>query len=201
MGKIMKKSLFAILVTFMCLGGANAATIDSIVGFGANDTFIAQSSAAITVTQLNGVVSTTTSADDETLSTTDTSGTAFEHDYFFNAVADTFFAISATIENTLTGALAIFDVEVYLNNFGNLIASGSVVPVAANLSGLTLGFNMVAGNNYAVRLLGDVGNSVDPDYTLQVSVVPVPAAIWLFGTALAGLLGFRKSKNTGALTA
>jgi hypothetical protein len=38
-------------------------------------------------------------------------------------------------------------------------------------------------------------------YTTNVSTVPVPAAAWLFGSAIAGLVGFGKRKKAAALTA
>jgi hypothetical protein len=40
----------------------------------------------------------------------------------------------------------------------------------------------------------DIGLILAPVDTLEVSAVPVPAAVWLFGTALIGLLGFGKRK-------
>ena len=42
----------------------------------------------------------------------------------------------------------------------------------------------------------DIGGGVSL-FQVRTSVVPVPAAIWLFGTALIGLVGFgRRSKST-----
>lgn len=32
------------------------------------------------------------------------------------------------------------------------------------------------------------------EYTLSASEVPVPATVWLFGSALVGLLGFKRKK-------
>jgi hypothetical protein len=32
-------------------------------------------------------------------------------------------------------------------------------------------------------------------YVLNVAAVPVPGAIWLFGSAMAGLIGFGRRKN------
>lgn len=36
---------------------------------------------------------------------------------------------------------------------------------------------------------------LDQDLAFQVNVVPVPAAVWLFGTALLGLIGFSKRRK------
>jgi secreted PhoX family phosphatase len=32
------------------------------------------------------------------------------------------------------------------------------------------------------------------DRTMQINAVPVPGAIWLFGSAIAGMIGLRRSK-------
>lgn len=63
----------------------------------------------------------------------------------------------------------------------------------------TIQFEAEAGQYYTIFLggyrNGDWTTTVD-GYTLSVSQVPVPAAVWLFGSALAGLgvIGRRKSK-------
>jgi hypothetical protein len=47
------------------------------------------------------------------------------------------------------------------------------------------------------NLGGTIGDNAD--YTLNVqspvSAVPVPAAVWLFGTAMMGLLGLRRKSR------
>ena len=39
------------------------------------------------------------------------------------------------------------------------------------------------------------GSKIGMDVRLEMSAVPVPAAVWLFGTALVGLVGFSKHRN------
>ena len=59
------------------------------------------------------------------------------------------------------------------------------------VNGLT--FNVVKDQVYTVLLGGqDFGSVFSPtaDYKLSISAVPVPGAIWLFGSAIAGLIGF-----------
>ena len=59
------------------------------------------------------------------------------------------------------------------------------------LKGLT--FNAEAGKVYTVLLGGhEFGSVFGPtaDYKLSISAVPVPGAVWLFGSAMAGLIGF-----------
>lgn len=63
-----------------------------------------------------------------------------------------------------------------------------------------LTFFAEAGQIYSIYIGGaGVGrwNQNVADYQLNVAAVPVPAAVWFFGTALAGLMGFnRRNKAT-----
>ena len=55
-------------------------------------------------------------------------------------------------------------------------------------SGLTL-------TEYALNPWASDGSAINPDYINgSVSIVPVPAAVWLFGSGLLGLLGFARRK-------
>ena len=59
------------------------------------------------------------------------------------------------------------------------------------VNGLT--FFAQAGKVYTVLLGGNEFGSVfspTADYKLSISAVPVPGAVWLFGSAMAGLIGF-----------
>ena len=53
-------------------------------------------------------------------------------------------------------------------------------------------------NDYGV-IVGAASNSSDPNHVLtaafEVAPVPVPGAVWLFGSALAGLIGLKRIKN------
>ncbi len=58
-------------------------------------------------------------------------------------------------------------------------------------------FDAVAGQVYTIALGGNgVGrwNSNVAGYELNISAVPVPGAVWLFGSALMGFLGLQKRK-------
>ncbi|MBD9355591.1 PEP-CTERM sorting domain-containing protein [Methylomonas albis] len=57
----------------------------------------------------------------------------------------------------------------------------------------TITFNAVAGEYYTIFLGGYMGGAwqtTTDGYSLTVSQVPVPGAVWLFGSAMAGLIGF-----------
>ena len=57
------------------------------------------------------------------------------------------------------------------------------------------------------RLKQDFKDAVDKStfatsYDLSIStVVPVPAAVWLFGTAVLGFIGIRRKQKVGVLSA
>ncbi|MEQ1620827.1 MAG: hypothetical protein ABL919_05430 [Methylococcales bacterium] len=69
------------------------------------------------------------------------------------------------------------------------------------LTGLTtntLSFNATAGQLYTIILGGNNGqnwNEKFDGYKLNISTVPVPGAVWLFGSAMLGILGFGRKKN------
>ena len=65
----------------------------------------------------------------------------------------------------------------------------------ANLGFLAL---VGAGQNIAFTARNFYGDDGNNDYALAaitISAVPVPAAVWLFGTALVGLVGFTKRRK------
>lgn len=67
-------------------------------------------------------------------------------------------------------------------------AATPLVNEAANLN--TISFNAVAGEYYTIFIGGyrnGTWGDTNDGYRLSISQVPVPGAVWLFGTALAGL--------------
>jgi hypothetical protein len=60
----------------------------------------------------------------------------------------------------------------------------------------------VADHIYGLRVEAHGGKTLTSgSYTTNVSTVPVPGAALLFGSAIAGLVGFSKRKKAVALTA
>lgn len=63
----------------------------------------------------------------------------------------------------------------------------------------SLVFNAIAGQEYSIYAggagVGTWSTNVS-DYALTVQAVPVPAAVWFFGSALAGLVGFGRRKQS-----
>jgi hypothetical protein len=86
---------------------------------------------------------------------------------------------------------------------GTLTAAVTVVPTTPaltitnyfeNLSNIVL----TTGHQYTLQVqgnyLGTVGGSYTGTLSTSPSAVPVPAAIWLFGSALAGFIGFNRRR-------
>jgi len=57
-------------------------------------------------------------------------------------------------------------------------------------------FDNVTARKIRLELSAHSGSAIDEIEIMNLSPVPVPAAAWLFGTALIGLVGFRKRKDS-----
>lgn len=75
---------------------------------------------------------------------------------------------------------------------GNGLVSGSIVP--GESASLILS-NLAAGW-YAIYVGGADGSLTGSPMNMTVSSVPVPAAVWLFGSALVALIGSARRKTT-----
>ncbi len=64
------------------------------------------------------------------------------------------------------------------------------------INGIT--FHANAGQVYSILLGGNAGNdnfSPHAGYSVSLTTVPVPGAVWLFGSAIAGLVGFKRHRG------
>ena len=115
-------------------------------------------------------------------------------------------------DNQMQGEYIAMDFDFTVGEL-SLAITGDHAPVADNaifhysvdegLNWLSIGFGTT---NSLIENLLISGVTKSLDYTIEggqmylssmaVSAVPVPAAVWLFGTAMAGLLGFRRRRNT-----
>ena len=81
----------------------------------------------------------------------------------------------------------------------DVCCSGNYDPNSFKPVNNTVGLNYLTlwGADYGGGVfLGDyTGSIVGMDIRLELSQVPVPAAVWLFGTALLGLVGFSKRRK------
>ncbi len=101
---------------------------------------------------------------------------------------------SLSIIDLTAGSVTNFSAEV-INNI-----TGAITTV---LPGTTGGITLpLALGNYTVNFLGTPGPStfgltlIAHVEEIQTSAVPVPAAVWLFGSALMGLIGVSRRKST-----
>jgi hypothetical protein len=107
----------------------------------------------------------------------------FSHDY-------TFSSIGSSLPGQITG-LVIGLLNDHLG-FTNLSIDGNPMTWdAANQRWFGLGDILL---NHVLHVEGNV-TAIGQGYLVTVSEAPIPAAIWLFGSALAGLMGFSTRKT------
>jgi hypothetical protein len=178
-------------IVLMAFTGVQASTLSiisnepEIDGFGIGDYFQSVVNSNHASLQLNG------GAETEVGAMGLTGGTSFTHNYSFTNVASDGSLISFLTQNMGLGSSNPLDMKVYDITGGGMTELGSVS--VADLSMGSVSVAMAALGDYLIEISGTAAG-VAPDYTLEVSAVPVPAAIWLFGTALIGLVGFNKRK-------
>lgn len=80
--------------------------------------------------------------------------------------------------NAFAGTVASYGIDGSGNKFAELVFS-----------------NLTAGTWYAVAAGGSGGSTGAYTITANLSAVPVPGAVWLFGSAIAGLVGVSRRKR------
>ena len=119
----------------------------------------------------------------------DTSIVAYNHHGAWNLGNNS--QIGAPTSSSLPGGnttLSVANIVAY--SIGNTPTTGT------NLNTIT--FNAEAGQIYTIALGGYRNGAwglTQDGYKLNVSAVPVPAAVWLFGSAMAGMIGVGRRKN------
>jgi len=112
-----------------------------------------------------------------------------------------------TISNAGSGASsAITAVSLELNSFINIAnfaatLNGTALTLSSGPGGTTALFQgMLADGAYTLLFSGDVTGSGGGiiNGAIAVEAVPLPAAVWLFGSALIGLFGYRQSSVASA---
>lgn len=126
---------------------------------------------------------------------------SYDDFYTFFAVADiTDATISFALDPSSTGIFqaGAFSIELYEG-----VSSPAGIPIASGLSGggqpsVSFLADLMNNTTYTVRTafsFGINGTGVTADATTSVNTVPVPAAIWLFGSGLIGLVGMAKRRK------
>jgi hypothetical protein len=91
-------------------------------------------------------------------------------------------------------SFAITTLTLVFENPANLIISGTGT-LSASLAGLDPTFGRWSYSSGDLNWSAITSGELVGDPVVPPSAVPVPAAVWLFGTALIGLVGFGKRKS------
>ena len=126
------------------------------------------------------------------------SGYGFYDDYVFTISGASVNSVSTTINFGSLLGITNFQERLY-NASGNSIPTlgapvgGSIVAWTTPISGLgyvaVLPTTLLAPGTYVLEIRGNVTGSAGASYagTLNIGPVPLPAAVWLFGSGLLGL--------------
>lgn len=106
--------------------------------------------------------------------------------------------------NTLTNSFNEFNVfethpngdnsEITFSQYSLLDSSDNIVSSAAlaGVSAFSFAYHALADTAYTLELFGTLGSSPTRVHLTGLAQTPIPAALWLFGPLMVGLLGFRK---------
>lgn len=87
----------------------------------------------------------------------------------------------------------------YVNNVDNPLGTTGLALLASVANdgdgSVTYNFGPLAAGRYSLFIGGDDFGAGAGRYTVSMSAVPVPGAVWLFGSALFGLLGLNRRKQ------
>ena len=120
----------------------------------------------------------------------------FELDLF-----DTY-ALFRITNNFWTGLSILSNQQLVINGFDDFIVGVSATQTKTGLNSSSNPDFSVAFNNHSITfdLLGPLsftssGTVKEWKIDINSTAVPVPAAVWLFGSGLLGLIGFARRKN------
>jgi hypothetical protein len=115
------------------------------------------------------------------------------------------YVLSASVQNMLPNGAIVDDGDYFARDFlinlvkptGNIFATDSLLQTPPSLSPFSL-YNSVNNPQGQFRLVftGDDGDHtiIGNLTSLTVSAVPIPAAVWLFGSGVIGLIGLARRK-------
>jgi hypothetical protein len=126
---------------------------------------------------------------------------SYDDYYTFFAVSDVTDAnISFTLEPSSTG---IFQAGAFSIQLFEGVSFPTGTPIASGLSGggqpsVSFLADLMSNTTYTVRTVfsfGINGTGVTADATTSVNAVPIPTAVWLFGSGLIGMVGIARRKK------
>ena len=115
------------------------------------------------------------------------------------------YVLSASVQNVLPNGAIVDDGDYFARDFfisllkptGNIFATDALPEATPSLSPFSL-YNLVNNPQGQFRLVfagGDGDHTIIGNLTsLSVSAVPIPAAVWLFGSGVIGLIGLARRK-------
>jgi hypothetical protein len=194
------------------IGSDNGVTKYTVEGFGKGDSAVANSK--VGAGQTTAVITdVNTPVDSTTVGNTDGVVAGFIHDYVFQTVQNTWATVESAVQlssSTVGSFISPLVLQIFrLDSTGAMDPDtllGSA-PVLSDGNGTTrsakLNILFEIGESYVIRMSNEGGSlGSNPNYTMKViSGVPVPAAVWLFGTALLGLFGFKRKSQAAAAVA
>jgi hypothetical protein len=198
----------AILISAMWFGSSNAAYIDDLAVYATANSITATNSGVVNTNlamnsfeQLSAKDDTIGAVDLTSLNDLGVVGAAYNFAEIFpvTALSDFLTISAATVLNGPPVFVGTSVVVALLDSAGKWIDGKAVTP-----GGIQENLNLLvsAGDMFQVALIGIVDASHITDrsnlYSMTVAstaAVPVPAAVWLFGTAMMGLLGLRRKSR------
>lgn len=100
------------------------------------------------------------------------------------------FSSVLSISNTLPQGWSSFNVSLW----DNAAFSGSAIASASGTVGDISFQTLLNAGTYFFHITGETGNRLGT-YQVGVYATPIPAAVWLFGSAIMGLVGFSRRKT------
>jgi hypothetical protein len=198
----------AILISAMWFGSSKAAYIDDLEVYATANSITATNSGVVNTNlamnsfeQLSAKDDTIGAVDLTSLNDVGVVGAAYNFAEIFpvTALSDFLTISAATVLNCPPVFVGTSVVVALLDSAGKWIDGKTVTP-----GGIQENLNLLvsAGDMFQVALIGIVDASHITDrsnlYSMTVAstaAVPVPAAVWLFGTAMMGLLGLRRKSR------
>lgn len=115
--------------------------------------------------------------------------TSFDTSFDINMLANAFtqFNVSETHPNG-GESLTTFSQYNLLDSGDNIVSSA----VLGSLSAFSFAFQSLADTAYTLELFGTLGSSPTRVHLSGLAQTPIPAALWLFGPLMIGMLALRK---------
>ena len=197
-----RNMIFGLAFFMMFSGSASASLFSDLTSDIGNTQTIGSAITGLTLAQNSSVILNSTDYPDVNTGLVPAGGI---YDVAFAWEITTLDALTAiTVSSVNGGANPWTEVVVAILSVSNALTSDliDIIPAAGSSSMST---SYASGDTFRVALFGnltdaaktaiDGGATVQASYELNVSAVPVPAAVWLFGTALLGLMGFKRKAS------